>query len=101
MSVTEWIVLAGAVVAAITAIGIFTHRIYRIAQRIDGALGIDREGRTISDRLARVEHQLFPNGGSSLTDKINRIEHDQRQMKGEVSALKEIVTVLITRDSNV
>lgn len=98
MSVTEGILLAGAVVAALTAIGIFAHRIYKIAKRIDGALGVDKEGRTISDRLSRVEHQLFPNGGSSLTDKINRIEHDQRQMKGEMSAFKEIVAVLMARE---
>jgi len=99
VSVTDGILIAGAIVAALTAIGIFAHRIYKIAKRIDGALGVDSEGRTISDRLQRVEHQLFPNGGSSLTDKINRIEHEQRQMKGEISAFKEILTLLLKRES--
>jgi hypothetical protein len=99
VNVTEGVLLAGAIVAALTAMGIFSHRIYKIAKRIDGALGIDKEGRTISDRLQRVEHQLFPNGGSSLTDKINRIEHEQKQMKGEISAFKEILTLLMKRES--
>ena len=100
MSITEGVLLAGAIVAALTAIGIFAHRIYKIAKRIDGALGIDREGRTISDRLQRVEHQLFPNGGSSLTDKINRIEHEQKEMKGEISAFKEVLNILMKREES-
>ena len=100
MSVTEGLLLAGAIVAALTAIGIFSHRIYKIAKRIDGALGIDREGRTISDRLQRVEHQLFPNGGSSLTDKINRIESEQKEMKGEISAFKEVLNIIMKREDS-
>lgn len=100
MSITEGVLLAGAIVAALTAISIFAHRIYKIAKRIDGALGIDREGRTISDRLQRVEHQLFPNGGSSLTDKINRIEHEQKEMKGEISAFKDVLNILMKREDS-
>jgi hypothetical protein len=100
VSVTEGLLLAGAIVAALTAIGIFSHRIYKIAKRIDGALGIDREGRTISDRLQRVEHQLFPNGGSSLTDKINRIESEQKEMKGEISAFKEVLNIIMKREDS-
>ena len=99
MNVTEGVILVGAVVAALTGIGIFVHKIYKIAKRIDGALGVDKEGRSVSERLGRVEHQLFPNGGSSLTDKINRIEHEQKQMKGEISAFKEILTMLLKRDN--
>lgn len=91
MTLVEQIILGGALILAITAAATFSFRVYRIARRIDDALGVDREGLTISDRLSRVEHQLFPNGGSSLTDKINRIEFEQRSMQSEIAALKAVL----------
>ena len=91
--------MAGAVVAALTAIAIFSMKVYRILKRIDGVLGVDRQGRTISERLDRVEHQLFPNGGSSLTDKINRIEQEQREMKGQLAAFERILNTILRRES--
>jgi len=92
------VIMVGAVVAALTAISIFTVRIYRILRRIDTVLGVDKQGRTISDRLERVEHQLFPNGGSSLTDKINRIEHEQQELKGQMTAFERILNSLLRRE---
>jgi hypothetical protein len=94
------LLLAGGIAAAVTGVGIFFHRIYKIAKRIDSALGVDKEGRTISERLQRVEHQLFPNGGTSLTDKINRIEQDQREMKGQMAAFERILNMLLRRESD-
>jgi len=91
----EPVIMAGAVVAALTAIGIFGMKIYRILRRIDGVLGVDRQGRTISDRLERVEHQLFPNGGSSLTDKINRIEKEQGVLYAQIEALRAMFLSMI------
>jgi hypothetical protein len=78
-------------------IGSFVHRIYKLAKRIDDALGVDAEGRSISDRLSRVEHQLFPNGGSSLTDKMNRIEADQHKMRGKMEAMQSILDSILTK----
>lgn len=99
MNPTDSVIMVGAVVAALTAIGIFAMRIYRVLKRIDGVLGVDRQGRTISERLDRVEHQLFPNGGSSLTDKINRIEQEQKEMKGQLAAFERILNTLLRRES--
>lgn len=99
MNLTDSVIMAGAVVAALTAIGIFAMKIYRVLKRIDGILGVDRQGRTISERLDRVEHQLFPNGGSSLTDKINRIEQEQKEMKGQLAAFERILNTLLRRES--
>jgi hypothetical protein len=96
----ESVIMAGAVVAALTAIGIFSVKIYKVLRRIDQVLGVDRQGRTISERLDRVEHQLFPNGGSSLTDKINRIEHEQREMRGQMAAFERILNMLLRRESD-
>lgn len=99
MNPTDSVIMVGAVVAALTAIGIFAMKIYRVLKRIDGVLGVDRQGRTISERLDRVEHQLFPNGGSSLTDKINRIEQEQKEMKGQLAAFERILNTLLRRES--
>lgn len=95
MTFWETVILIGAVVLALTAIGVFSLKIYKIAKRIDGALGVDREGRTISDRLTRVEYQLFPNGGSSLTDKINRIEKEQTSLQAQVHSLQAMIATIL------
>jgi hypothetical protein len=65
------------VAAMITATGVIIGSliaIYKLARRIGDAIGVDNSGRTLSDRLDRVEHQLWENGGSSLADRVNSIE---------------------------
>jgi hypothetical protein len=95
VNLQEQAVSIAALVAAVTAIAIFMYRVYKIARRIDDTLGVDKEGRTISDRLQRVEHQLFPNGGASLSDKITRVESEQRLMKGKLDTVETIVNSLL------
>lgn len=82
-----------AVAATITAFTILTGAviaIYRIAKRIDDALGLDKEGRTVSERLERVEHQLWENGGSSLADRVNNIEKHVVKVSTEIEFIKNI-----------
>lgn len=100
MNPAESVIMVGAVVAALTAIGIFVMKVYRILKRIDGVLGVDKQGRTISDRLERVEHQLFPNGGSSLTDKINRIEKEQNVLFAQIETLRAMILNMIGGKAN-
>lgn len=95
MNLPEQAISIAALLLAITTISVFTYRVYKIARRIDDALGVDKEGRTISDRLSRVEYQLFPNGGTSLSDKINRIESEQRAMQGKIDTVEGIVNTLL------
>lgn len=95
MNIQEQAISIAALLLAITTIAVFTFRVYKIARRIDDALGVDKEGRTISDRLSRVEYQLFPNGGASLSDKINRIESEQRTMQGKIDTVEGIVNTLL------
>jgi hypothetical protein len=97
MPIQETIIMVAAIAAAVMVIGTFSRKIYKVVNRIDSALGVDREGRTLSDRLARVEHQLFPNGGSSLTDKINRMEADQKTLQGQVQAMERILATILRR----
>lgn len=100
MNPAESVIMVGAVVAALTAIGIFVMKVYRILKRIDGVLGVDKQGRTISDRLERVEHQLFPNGGTSLTDKINRIEKEQNVLFAQIETLRAMILNMIGGKAN-
>ena len=95
MNLQEQAISIAALLLAITTITVFTFRVYKIARRIDDTLGVDKEGRTISDRLSRVEYQLFPNGGTSLSDKINRIESEQRAMQGKIDTVEGIVNTLL------
>lgn len=82
-----------AVAATISAFGILIGAvvaIYRIARRIDDALGLDKDGRSVSDRLERVEHQLWENGGSSLADRVNNIEKHVVKVSTEIEFIKDI-----------
>ncbi len=95
MNPVESVIMVGALVAAVTAICIFSLKVWRVLKRIDSVLGVDKQGRTISERLDRVEHQLFPNGGSSLTDKIVRIEREQNALQAQLHSLHAMVLSLI------
>lgn len=63
---------------------------YKLAKRIDAAIGTDSQGRTISDRLDKVEHQLWENGGSSLADRVNNIEKHVVKVSTEIEFIKDL-----------
>jgi uncharacterized protein YoxC len=93
----EWILALAAFIIAVGIIWRGMSSIYTIVKRMENTLGVDEQGRTISERINRVEHQLFPNGGSSLTDKINRIAFEQQDMKRELDLVKVKVNGLSER----
>jgi uncharacterized protein YoxC len=93
----EWILALAAFIIAVGIIWRGMSSIYTIVKRMENTLGVDEQGRTISERINRVEHQLFPNGGSSLTDKINRIAFEQQDMKRELDLVKVQVNGLSER----
>jgi hypothetical protein len=83
-----------AIAASIAAFGVLSGAIlaiYRIAKRIDDALGLDKDGRTLSDRMERVEHQLWENGGSSLADRVNNIEKHVVKVTTEIEFIKNLI----------
>lgn len=86
--VTDQIAAVAAILAGLVAITILTNKIYQMIRRIDEAIGVDDKGRTLSQRLEAVEHQLWPNGGSSLNDKVTHIYRRQsaliRQIETEL-----------------
>lgn len=82
------------IAAVITALGVIFGGVYatfRLVHRMGQVLGVDQSGRTISDRLDRVEHQLWENGGSSLADRVNTIESHVIKMSAETELIKDII----------
>jgi hypothetical protein len=82
------------IAAAITACGVIVGgiiAIYRVAQKIEKSIGLDENGKTVSERLARVEHQLWENGGSSLADRVNTIETHTVRTTTELEIIKAIL----------
>lgn len=80
--------------AIITAIGVIVGGIvatYRLARRISDSIGLDSDGRTISERLDRVEHQLWPNGGSSLADQVKCISDMSKENQVELKFVKQLL----------
>ena len=89
-----WYEIVG-VTGAISALCIFMYSVYKIAKRIDGSIGVDGQGRTLSDRMDKVEYQLWPNGGQSMADRVNSIDKTNNQMMTEVKIIKELFLGMI------
>ena len=85
------------VIGAITGITAFMFTIYKFAKRIDQAIGVDADGKTLSDRMSRVEHQLWENGGDSLKDQVNSIASCQTEIKAEMSIIKDILIATVEK----
>lgn len=82
------------IAAVITALGVIFGGVYatfRIVNRISQAIGVDSKGRTIAERLDRVEHQLWENGGSSLADRVNVIGDHVVKLSAETELIKDLV----------
>ena len=89
---------------SVSAFALFLFMGWVVNKRINELVGKDHNGRTIIDRLERVEHQLFPNGGSSIKDQITRIEdanHENRQqinyIHGEVKIIRDLINILVEK----
>lgn len=95
---SDGLLAAAAVIVASGVVIGSAVKVYKFAKRIDHALGTDRDGRSLADRMSRVEHQLWPNGGSSLADKVARIERGQTETQAEVRVVRDLLTTLVERD---
>lgn len=80
---------------AVTALGGFFFAIYKIAKRIDSAVGVDSTGRTLSERMTKVEYQLWENGGGSLKDDVNLIRDVSQENTTEIRIIKELVMTIV------
>ena len=92
MSVLTTIML---VIGTVTAIGAFMFSIYKIAKRVDQAIGVDAQGKTLSERMSRVEHQLWENGGSSLKDQVNDVQKCQTEMNAKMGVIEGLLLAMV------
>lgn len=83
------------IIGAISAVGAFMFSIYKIAKRIDLAVGVDSDGKTLSDRMSRVEHQLWENGGSSLKDQVNDVQKCQTEINAKMTVIEGLIVGMI------
>lgn len=94
MSIMSTVLL---VIGTITGVGAFMFSIYKIAKRVDQAIGVDAQGKTLSDRMSRVEHQLWENGGDSLKDQVNAIANCQTEIKAEMGIIKDLLIATVEK----
>jgi hypothetical protein len=88
----------------LTVVGVALSVGYAMARRFEGLLGKNKKGDTLLERLEKIERQLTPNGGSSMSDKVDYIRRDQNKMKnelsqisGELEVIKDIVISIVDK----
>jgi hypothetical protein len=88
----------------LAAIGVALSIGYATARKFEGLLSKNKKGDTVVERLEKIERHIMPNGGSSMSDKIDYIRRDQNKMKqqvseisGELKVIKDIVTVIVDK----
>ena len=98
-----------AVIAALgAAIGLI-WKLTALIRRIESVLATDSQGKTAIDRTAeralkhdiqlqRIEYQLHPNGGGSLSDKVASIESDVAGLKSQGEMTVKLLTVLVEKE---
>lgn len=91
----EAIITLASIIGALVAIFGVLFTIYKIARRLDDAVGVDDEGKTISQRLERVEHQLWENGGNSLADRVNHLAKESTETHTQVIFMKDILLTIL------
>jgi hypothetical protein len=74
----------------------FIYKIYKIINRVETAIGVDEQGRTMSDRMDRVEYQLWENGGNSMKDQMNTQGALAKQTAVEVKFIKDVLLQLLS-----
>lgn len=78
-------------VSAFTVLLLFAVSLRRAIASVIAAVGKDEEGKTLSDRMSRVEYQLWENGGDSLKDRVNELDVRTRSMDVKLDLIQEIV----------
>ena len=81
-------------ITSLGVIGLAFKKVYEFARRIEKSIGEDAQGRSISDRLNRVEHQVFPNNGGSLSDQITELSNTVNTLVGKTETIETMLTVV-------
>lgn len=97
MSLSDGVLLTAALVAAVGVLVAAVVRSYKVMHRIDQALGVDQKGRTIAERLAAIEHQVWPNSGQSMFDRVRELERSQIEIRAELRTVRDLLSELVER----
>ena len=95
VSVTQALTTTSILIGILAAVCTVSVIVYRTVRRIEEVIGVDKDGRTLTDRLEHVERQVFPNGGSSLSDHLRRTEHLTRENAAELRVVRDVVNQLL------
>jgi hypothetical protein len=87
--------VAGAITGALFLFGL-VYKIYKVIHRVETAIGVDDQGRTMSERMDRVEYQLWENGGNSMKDQMNAQGALAKQTAVEVKFIKDVLLQLLS-----
>lgn len=82
-------------ILGVGVIGSLVLKMYKVARRVEESIGTDQNGRTVSERMSRVEYQLWENDGGSLKDQVNEIEKSGKIMASEVQFMKDLLLQLV------
>jgi len=97
VSLSDGVLLTAALVAAVGVLVAAVVRSYKVMHRIDQALGVDQKGRTIAERLAAIEHQVWPNSGQSMFDRVRELERSQIEIRAELRTVRDLLSELVER----
>lgn len=87
--------VAGAITGALFLFGL-VYKIYKVIHRVESAIGVDDQGRTMSERMDRVEYQLWENGGNSMKDQMNAQGALAKETAVEVRFIKDVLLQLLS-----
>lgn len=85
---------------SITAITVFGVSIYKVAKRIENSIGKDENGRTLSERMDKVEYQIWPNGGKSLADRMKRVEDTGLESQSKLHIIEDLLQTIVGKNNN-
>ena len=100
MSLATTILELGGAIGISSAILAGLYSVHKVATKIEAVIGTDPDGKTIVDRMVRVEYQLWPNGGESLSDRVDANIETQSTYATDVSLIKKLLVQILRSESN-
>lgn len=102
----DGLLVTSAVLAALAGIIGLLWKISNLIARGEQLLAKDKEGKTSIDRLNdrlesqteridRIDYQLHPNGGGSLSDKVNKVEKDIEGIKSQNETVLTLLQAMV------
>lgn len=101
-------VTTASVIAALSVIIGLLWKISNLIRRGEQLIAMDKNGKTAIDRvterlevqderLNRIDYQLHPNGGGSLSDKVNKVEKDTVEVKATLNVVVSMLQSMVEK----